>query len=88
MIVMAWRYRGWDDDDTHQAKRSFDVDTGGWFYQFRDNNGAFSHVWAPSIDRWAIAIGRGVLAAQKEARPVGLAPDTARIRHEKQPVPK
>lgn len=87
-MALFWRWRGWDRDQTNQASRSFDVDTGGWFYEFRDGNGAFSHVWAPSIDIWAAAIGRGMVLAQRAAQPVGVMPDITRIRHEKQPIPK
>lgn len=85
---MSWRYRGWDQDETNAARRSFDADTGGWFYQFRDPNGAFSHVWAPSLDIWANAIGQGVVNAQAARVPVEIALDVARVRHAKQPRPE
>ena len=85
---MPWPFRMWEPDQSNLPFQRYDTDTGGWFYRFYDRNGAYTHVWAPNIRVWAAAIGKGMVDAQRAALPVAIIPDTARIRREKQPVPK
>jgi hypothetical protein len=85
---MSWPYLPWNPDERNLPYQRYDPDTGGTFYRFLDRNGVYTHVWAPRIEVWAAAIGKGMVAAQQAARPVGIMPDVSRIRHEKQPIPK
>lgn len=84
---MTWRFPRWDDDLTHHSSRTEIPEGGGWLYQVRDPNGAYSTVFVPDITLWANAIGQATAIAEQRLIPVAIAPNTARIRHAVQPIP-
>ena len=84
---MTWRFPTWDPDLTHHSSRTAIPEAGGWIYQIRDPNGAYSSVFVPDLTEWATAIGYATAIAAQERIAVAVAPDPNRIRHMKQPTP-
>jgi hypothetical protein len=85
--IMSWRFPRWDSDLTNHSSRTEVPEAGGWLYQVRDPNGAFSTVFVPNVTEWAVAIGYATAKAAQELVPVAVVPDPSRIRHAKQPKP-
>lgn len=84
---MSWLFPDWDPEIQHRAQRTWIPEAGGWLYQLRDFNNAFSGTFVPDLTTWANAIGAAVVTAEEKAVPVAIGFDLTRVRRVKQPIP-
>jgi hypothetical protein len=84
---MSWLFPRWDPDLSHDSKRTEIPEAGGWLYQVRDPNFAFSTCFVPDLVIWANAIGQATVKAQTAAQPVGVTLDFSRAHFAPQPKP-